>query len=197
MDDIFCLFHDEIVASLFLEYLNKQHSNIKFTSESEKSGNLPFLDVNIDKKEGGGYYTSLFHKSSCTGLLTNFLSYTPQTYKLALIKSLIHRIYKICNTWVLFHKNILELKEVLKRNMFPIKIIDAEIRKYLNNKFNEKMADEDSKPNKNYYKLPYLGIISKLTQKKLRKLGKELYKGIDITLCFSVCKIGSFFITKK
>ena len=49
---------------------------------------------------------------------------------------------------------------------------------------------------KNYYKHPYLGIISKQTQKKLRKLGKELCKGIDITLCFSVCKIGSFLPLK-
>ena len=84
VDDIFCLFDNETVTSLFLKYLNKQHSNIKFTSEPGKSGNLPFVDVNIDKKE----YTSLFHKSSYTGLVTNFLSYTPQTYKLALIKSL-------------------------------------------------------------------------------------------------------------
>ena len=77
--------------------------------------------------------------------------------------------------------------------MFPIKIIDAEIRKYLNNKFKEKVEDEDNKPNKNYYKLPYLGIISKYTQKKLMELGKELCKGIDITLWFSVCKMGSFY----
>ena len=53
--------------------------------------------------------------------------------------------------------------------MFPIKIIDAEIRKYLNNKFNEKVEDEDNKRNRNYYKLPYLGIISKQTQKKVKE----------------------------
>ena len=59
------------------------------------------------------------------------------------------------------------------------------------------MEDEDNQSNKNYYKLPYLGIISKQTKKKLRKLGKELCKGIDITLCFSVCKIGSFLPLKS
>ena len=79
MDDIFCLFDDENVASLFSEYLNKQHPNIKFTSEPGKNGNLPFLDVNIVKKDEGGFYTSLLHTLSCTGLLTNVLSYMPQT----------------------------------------------------------------------------------------------------------------------
>ena len=51
MDDIFCLFNDENDASLFLDYLNKQHPNIKFTTESENNGTLPFLDVNIRKGE--------------------------------------------------------------------------------------------------------------------------------------------------
>ena len=75
VDDIFCLFNNEQEALHFLEYLNNQHPNIKFTSEPEKDGNLPFLDVNVDKKEEGGFYTSLFHKSSYTGLLTNFPSH--------------------------------------------------------------------------------------------------------------------------
>ena len=51
VDDTFCLFNNASEASIFLDYLNKQHPNIKFTSKLEQNGILPFLDVNIEKKE--------------------------------------------------------------------------------------------------------------------------------------------------
>ena len=77
VDNTFCLFNNDSEASNFLDDLNKQHPNIKFTSEPEQNGILPFLDVNIEKKGGGGFYTPIFQKSSYTGLLSNFLSYIP------------------------------------------------------------------------------------------------------------------------
>ena len=121
-------------AMLFFEYLNEQHPNIKFTFELEQNGKLPFLDVLVDKKEGDGFYTSVYHKKTYTGLLTNFLSYIPLAYKLSLVKTLIHRIYCICNTWEIITKHIKELKEVLGRNLYPQNVIDNEIRKYINSR---------------------------------------------------------------
>ena len=52
VDDIFCLFETEADSLLFLEYLNQQHPNIKFTVESEVEGILPFLDISIEKRQG-------------------------------------------------------------------------------------------------------------------------------------------------
>ena len=102
---LICLFNNDSEASMFLDYLNKQHPNIKFTSEPEQNEISAFLlDVNIEKKGGGGFYTSIFHKLSNTGLLINFLSYIPFAHKVTLIKTLIHPVYKICNTWTRFNK---------------------------------------------------------------------------------------------
>ena len=56
-----------------------------------------------------------FEKRLNTGLLTNYLSFTPFQYKLGLIKTLIARVYKINNTTQGFHT----LTTILKRNMFP------------------------------------------------------------------------------
>ena len=130
--------------------------------------------------------------------MTNFLSFTPISYKLALVKTLIHRTYMICNTWQLFNKDISKLRETLQRNMYPIKIIDNELRKYLN-KIYDKNKKKDLEKNKNthYYKLPYHGKISKITKNKINTLCKELCKDINITLSFSVNKIGSFFSSKS
>ena len=197
MDDIFCLFNNEREAALFLEYMNKQHGNIKFTCEPEKNGKLPFLDILIEKKQGGGFYTSVYHKSTYTGLLTNFLSFSPSSYKLALVKTLIHRIYKICNTWLFFDKNIKDMTKVLKRNQFPDKTINKEIRKYLNNIFQKTQEEGKTKENGNFFKLPYIGITSKETQNRIDFLCKKLCKGTKIKLIFTVCKIKSFLPTKS
>ena len=47
VDDTFILFSDPSHVSLFLEYLNSQHPNIKFTHDLKKDGKLNFLDVTI------------------------------------------------------------------------------------------------------------------------------------------------------
>ena len=195
MDDIFCLFDNQEDAQNFLLYLNKQHPNIKFTEDPEKNGSLPFLDVNIGKGEGGHFETSIYHKPSFTGLLTNFLSYVPSSYKLALINTLIHRVYNICSTWVIFHKHISNLKHILQRNNFPPKLVDKEINKYLN-KIHE-LDESKTKKDINYYKLPYIGDISKFTQSKIHELCKLYCKTIVINLSFNTCKVGSFLSSKS
>ena len=43
------------------------------------------------------------------------------------------------------------------------------------NKFDKQVGDEDNEP-QIYYKLPYLGPISKQTQKRVRKLCKNYAK---------------------
>ena len=47
MDDIFAQFQSPRHLEKFNEYLNTKHADIKFTSEKEINGSLPFLDVLI------------------------------------------------------------------------------------------------------------------------------------------------------
>ena len=44
------VFRKEEHIDLFLNYLNKQHNNIKFTKEVETHNSLNFLDIVITKK---------------------------------------------------------------------------------------------------------------------------------------------------
>ena len=79
VDDTFCLFHNEQDAMKFLSYLNSGHPNIRFTFETQLNGKLPFQDVQVDYS-GASCITSIYHKSTYTGLLTNFLSFTCSKY---------------------------------------------------------------------------------------------------------------------
>ena len=53
VDDTFVLFQSPHHLEKFNEYLNTKHANIKFTSEKEVNGSLPFLDVLISRNKKG------------------------------------------------------------------------------------------------------------------------------------------------
>ena len=132
VDDIFAVFENKEDSFSFLEYLNTKHENIKFTKEFNVDGKLPFLDVLVENKNT--LRTSVYHKPTFTGLLTNFRSFVPLSYKIRLIKTLIDRIYKINNTWKGFHENVEQCAEYLSRNLFPRNVIDRNIKEYLDKK---------------------------------------------------------------
>ena len=94
----------------FFSYLNSRHPNVKFTMETEVNQVIPFLDVLIDNR-GNILNTTTYHKSTYSGLLLNFDSFTSRFYKLSLIKHLIDGAYKINNTWASFHNDITKIKE--------------------------------------------------------------------------------------
>ena len=70
--------------------INNQHPNIRFTMERETDHVLPFLDVPINNTDPHQSVTTVYWKKAFTGLLTSYLSFFPFTYKLGLIKTLIH-----------------------------------------------------------------------------------------------------------
>ena len=141
VDDIFCLFKCETDAERFLSFLNRQHPNIKFTIEKEKNKQLPFLDI-LNDSSSNKLVTSVYRKPTYTGLLTNYNSFTSPNYKKGLIKTLIDRTFCINSTWSGFHYDILNLKSVLQKNEFPLKLIDKSISKYFSNNVFKRKENE-------------------------------------------------------
>ena len=90
VDDTFLLFRTKDHVEKFKNYLNKQHKNIKFTSEIEENGSLSFLDITISR-ENNKFVTSVYRKSTCSGIFTNFESFIPYMHKGELIETLLHK----------------------------------------------------------------------------------------------------------
>ena len=109
VDDIY-LFNSESDADKFYEFLNKQHPNIKFTFEKQQNNQISFLDILI-KINGENFSTTIFRKKTTIGLFTNYLSFTPLSYEIGLVKTLIHHAFKICSNWCLFHDEINNIKK--------------------------------------------------------------------------------------
>ena len=144
VDDMFCLFHSEQDATAFFDYINSQHPNIRFTFEKEIDHVLPFLDVLIDNTYHGCFVTSTFRKKTFTGLPTNYLSFAPLSYKIGLIRTLIDRVFKINNTWLGFYKDIRKLAFILRKNLFPVHLIDKCVYRYLNTAINRNGSTQNS-----------------------------------------------------
>ena len=86
VDNIFCPFENEHQAQTFLDFLNIQPLNLNFTIEKEHMKQLPFSDVLNTRSDR--LITSVYRKSTFTGLLQNCNSFVPFTYKKGLIKTL-------------------------------------------------------------------------------------------------------------
>ena len=96
-NDTYCLFENSEHVHSFLDYINKQHPNVKFIFEIESDNSLPFLDVSLSS-DGSGFSTTLYRKKTFTGLYTEFSSLAPNKYKVNLISILIYIAFHICST---------------------------------------------------------------------------------------------------
>ena len=111
-----------------------------------------------------------YRKSTYTGLLFNFKSFTSFSYKLSLIKCLIDRSFKICNNWNSFHNDIENIKSNLIKNAYPPFLINKAIKKYLDYKFSSNQNQLKDKSDSHCCKLPYIGKFSHHIKIKLSKL---------------------------
>ena len=98
-----------------MSFINELHPSLKFTSELEFNGVLPFLDMSI-VNNNGSLSSYWYRKPTDTGLTLNFHSLAPLKYKRSVVISFVHRIYRACSSWSNFHSGITEAIEILKNN---------------------------------------------------------------------------------
>ena len=71
VDDIFVMFLCQPQIKTFVNYMNTEHPNIKFTSEFEENDSFSFLDVKITRRNNQ-LVTSVFRKATFSDAFTNF-----------------------------------------------------------------------------------------------------------------------------
>ena len=172
VDDIICLFNCESDADKFFEFLNTQHPNIKFTFEKQVNKQISFLDVLITNG-GDQFYTSVFRKETAIGLFTNYLGFTAFSYKVGLVRTLLHRAFIRSSSWFLFHEEVVKTKRYLEKNSCLLSFAAKQVKFFLENKINEKCDTVNATNNVvKYYKLPYIGHISTDVKRKINRFCK-------------------------
>ena len=136
IDDIFAIFDNDQSCTKFMEKLNTQHPNIKFTLEQAKN-TIPFLDVEI-KINLNKFDIWTWRKPSNTELLLNFNDFCPKIWKKGLILCLLNRAKITCSTGSLFQKGVAYLKNLFYNNGYPIPFFNKILCQFQNAKTDSK-----------------------------------------------------------
>ena len=126
MDDIITICKKDEIDRKLTE-INKLHSNLKFTMESENNGCLPFLDMLLHN-DNKLLSSSWYRKPTDTGLTLNFHSLAPMKYKRSVVIGFVHRIYRSCSNWENIHLGLEEAKQILINNQYPLPFIEENIK---------------------------------------------------------------------
>ena len=104
-------------------------------------------------------------------LFTQCNSFTSFSYKIGPIKYLSHRALKNSSSYIIFHNEINKTKSILQKNMYPIFVIDNQIKKFLEIQHGTKSNGNTIIDNKKrYFKLPHTGTFSNRTNIKLKQI---------------------------
>ncbi len=129
------------------------------TSELEKDGKLPFLDVDITRSNGK-FSTSIYRKPTFTGLFINFHSFIPLTYKCSLISCLLYRIFNLCSSYENSHVQLEVIRKLFNLNGFPSHVFDHLAHRFLNKIFEPKPPVHTAPKKVVYFYLPFTGSHS-------------------------------------
>ena len=193
VDDIFVLFSSKEHLQLFVDYMNKQHKCLKFTSEAENDNSFSFLDIKITR-HNQQFKTSVYRKPTFSGVFTHYESYVDQTYKKSLIDTLLFRCFSICSDYTSFHLEVENLREILKKNRYPSRIIEQSIRSFLNKLHVPKKVIPTVPKKELFIVLPYLGTLSSNLKQKLRTCFKNSLPQCNIKIILkSTNRLSSLF----
>ena len=193
VDDTFLLFRSPEHPKQFLDYLNNQHPNIKFTMELEEQNKLSFLDLNVEKS-CNAFHTSVYRKSTFTGLGLSFFSNCNFRFKVNGISTLLNRAYNLSSDYKLLHFEFEFLRKFFSSNGYPAKLIDAQIRKFMDKMHSPKTVTADKNEKVMYFSLPYFGHQSEKMKIELSKYLSKIHPSITFRfILVNPFKIGSFF----
>ena len=169
--------------NFFLEYMNKNHKNMKFSVETKINGSLSFLDLKIFR-ENDKFVTSVFRKETFSGVYTNFISFIALEYKFGLVHTLLNRCFNLSSDFLKFHHEVDKLKKILSKNAYPQKFIDKCIQKFLNNMFIQRLQIPTVPKKELIIILPYLGKMSQIVKTRLTKIMNKHMKFYKLRVIF-------------
>ena len=123
------MFKSKDHLQLSAKYMNTRHKNLKFAFDFEQNNSFSFLDVRITR-EINGLSTSVFRKATFSGVFTNFDSFIFESYKTGLIFTLLYLSFTICSDKQSFHLEVEQLRQIFKRNNYPVALIDQCVKTF-------------------------------------------------------------------
>ena len=113
-----------------------------------------------------------------------------------MIHCLLDRAYKICSSYAFFHEEIQKIKLILNKNEYPIKIVNREVKRYFDKKFNNVNNVMVEKKTLSLV-LPYIGRIGNSFRERVCSEIGQFYPQVNVRVIFkSPKKLSDLFIIK-
>ena len=193
VDDIFAVFGTNVSCLKFLDIINSQHKNIRFTVEYG-SELMCFLDVQIKVKENE-CDTWTWRKTTHTGFLLNFDALCPLKWKSGLILCLLNYAKAICSFKYLFQNDVIKLRQMFLSNGYPIWFFNKFLQRF-STVDNGLSGCERSEINPVVYlNVPYIGKESRRFVSRLAKLFQVKFD-VKVSAIYKTFKAGTYFQLK-
>ena len=163
VDDTFVIWrHGKEQLKGFLEHLNSIKDNIKFTMEEEKQGQLPFLDVLVERVSQQ-FHTSVFRKPTHTDSYIHYNSNHHPSTKIGTILCLKKRAEHLCKGQSL-QRELEHIRTTFIANSYPEGLVRRTLKK------KKRRNDDLIKEGERVLCLPYIKGLSETLQRVCRPL---------------------------
>ena len=135
---VFSVFRSAKMASIetapnFLDTLNKAHSSVKFTMETECNGIIPFLGIQLLNRSPQ-IETKVYVKPTNSGLLLHYQSHVGNRYEKGLLRTMLDRAHRLSSSWTHFPDECDRLKQVFSRLKYPKHLVNSTIKSFVDSK---------------------------------------------------------------
>ena len=124
--------------------------------KNEQACKIAFLDVLISRSNKC-FNTAVHRKPTFSGQGLSFFSNCTFRFKVNSIKTLLHRAFNICSSYLSFQDELLFLKNYFNDNGYPKTLIENIINKFLSAKYDPPSAVEVVTRPKLFFKLSFYG----------------------------------------
>ena len=121
VDDIFAVMKETDLEPFFT-VLNSKNNAIQFEMEKEENGQLPFLDVLVERGENS-VSTTVHRKETHTNRLLDFNSFHPASHKRSVVRTLWNRASKVCSTSTHLKEERRKLRKIFHDNGYPSRLV--------------------------------------------------------------------------
>ena len=144
------------------------------------------LDVRVSRSTSTNVFTTtIYRKPTFTGLMTNWNSFVPFSYKEASVVSMIQRAFSVCSTYSLFDDELNQIRHYCHLNGYPRDFVDTRIAigltKYLkrNNK-EPNLPVAGCEKQRLFVEIPFIGGQTDLMKKKIQHLTGSIRPDLDV-----------------
>lgn len=189
VDDVFAPVKERYLEQT-LNMLNSQHESIKFTTEKEVDGKLPFLDLMITRKEDETVKFGIYRKPTSTDRYITSDSNHFGSQKQAAFHSMAHRLHNIPMEKEEFAEERNHIYKAAEVNGYEKEFVDKILRKHKRKKQRQNLTtlqpiEEESKR----ISMPFYPKLTNPIKTTLKRHGLKVVHKSEGTLRDLLCNL--------